>query len=188
VRSTIDAELTAMSGESYDRAYPLMVTVQKLTELEECIQYKLMPEHHSTIAQMWRERLKGTRANVDDWQQILMVRSLVLSPKEMRTSWLKFAALCRNEDKLPMAERVIDMLTSAYSHVKTQQQQPDAIKGDIVFARCKLLYAQRRESEAIQRLESLIRDQLERELKTVQVCGWVQSIRTLFRTPANWYK
>lgn len=35
-----DSELTAMAGESYERAYPAMVLVQQLAELEECIEYK----------------------------------------------------------------------------------------------------------------------------------------------------
>lgn len=38
-----------MAGESYQRAYGAMVCVQMLAELEEVIQYKLVPERRPTI-------------------------------------------------------------------------------------------------------------------------------------------
>ena len=46
-----------MAGESYDRAYGAMVSVQMLSELEEIIQYKLVPERREIIKQMWWDRL-----------------------------------------------------------------------------------------------------------------------------------
>jgi serine/threonine-protein kinase mTOR len=48
-RELLDMELTAMAGESYSRAYQKMVCVQMLAELEEVIQYKLIPERQETI-------------------------------------------------------------------------------------------------------------------------------------------
>ena len=39
-RDMLDTELTALSAESYQRAYPIMVQVQMLAELEEVIEYK----------------------------------------------------------------------------------------------------------------------------------------------------
>ncbi len=47
-----------MAGESYDRAYGAMVSVQMLSELEEIIQYKLVPERREIIKQMWWDRLQ----------------------------------------------------------------------------------------------------------------------------------
>lgn len=57
-RDLLDTELTAMAGESYQRAYGAMVSVQMLAELEEVIQYKLVPERQSTIRKMWWDRLQ----------------------------------------------------------------------------------------------------------------------------------
>ena len=39
-RSLLDTEVTALSLESYQRAYPTMIAVQMLAELEEVIEYK----------------------------------------------------------------------------------------------------------------------------------------------------
>lgn len=57
-RDQLDTELTAMVGESYQRAYNTMVAVQMLAELEEVIQYKLVPERRQPITQIWWERLQ----------------------------------------------------------------------------------------------------------------------------------
>lgn len=57
-RDLLDTELTAMVGESYQRAYNAMVAVQMLAELEEVIQYKLVPERRQPITQIWWERLQ----------------------------------------------------------------------------------------------------------------------------------
>ena len=57
-RELLDTELTALSGESYQRAYGAMVSVQMLAELEEVIQYKVWPERRVAIRKMWWQRLQ----------------------------------------------------------------------------------------------------------------------------------
>lgn len=37
---------------------------------------------------------------VEDWQRIIQVHSLVLSPEEDVHTWLKYAALCRKSSRL----------------------------------------------------------------------------------------
>jgi hypothetical protein len=54
----LDTELTAMAGESYQRAYGAMVSLQMLAELEEVVLYKLVPEKRSSIRKMWWDRLQ----------------------------------------------------------------------------------------------------------------------------------
>uniref|UniRef100_A0A914DP59 PIK-related kinase FAT domain-containing protein n=1 Tax=Acrobeloides nanus TaxID=290746 RepID=A0A914DP59_9BILA len=53
VRDMFDSELTAMATESYERAYGAMVFAQQLTELEEAIEYKMIPERRTRIAFLW---------------------------------------------------------------------------------------------------------------------------------------
>jgi FKBP12-rapamycin complex-associated protein len=55
-------------------------------------------------------RLKGCQRNVDVWQQILKVRTLVISPKENMEMWIKFANLCRKSDRLELAEKTLKQL------------------------------------------------------------------------------
>ena len=61
-RELLDTEVTALSLESYQRAYPVVVCVQMLAELEEVIEYKLRPERRPVIKEMWWNRLKGRRS------------------------------------------------------------------------------------------------------------------------------
>lgn len=99
-RDLLDTELTAMAGESYQRAYGAMVVVQMLAELEEMIQYKLVPERRQTLRAMWWQRLQSGQQLAEDWQRILQVHSLVLSPHDDVHTWLKYAALCRKSGSL----------------------------------------------------------------------------------------
>lgn len=77
-----------------------MVNVQMLSELEEVMQFKLVPERQEAIKHMWWDRLQGCQRVVEDWQKIIQVRSLVVSPLEDMKTWLKYASLCRKSGRL----------------------------------------------------------------------------------------
>ena len=47
--------------------------------------------------------LQGCQRIVEDWQRILMVRSLVISPHEDMRTWLKYASLCGRSGRLVSA-------------------------------------------------------------------------------------
>ncbi|XP_048250308.1 serine/threonine-protein kinase mTOR-like isoform X1 [Haliotis rufescens] len=106
-RDILDTDLTAMAGESYNRAYGAMVNVQMLSELEEIIKYKLIPERQDAIKTMWWDRLKGCQRVVEDWQRILQVRSLVISPTDDMKTWLKYASLCRKSERLALSHKTL---------------------------------------------------------------------------------
>lgn len=109
-RDLLDTELTSMAGESYERAYGAMVCVQMLTELEEVIQYKLIPERREKIRGMWWERLQGGQRIVEDWQRIIQVHTLVVNPQEDVQTWLKYAALCRKSGSFKLSHKTLSML------------------------------------------------------------------------------
>lgn len=99
-----------------------MVSVQMLAELEEVIQYKILPERRAPIRKMWWQRLQvistlkqliatlfhlisiylfqGCQRIVEDWQKIIQVHSLVISPEEDMRTWLKYSSLCRKSGRL----------------------------------------------------------------------------------------
>ncbi len=47
-----------MAGESYQRAYGAMVSVQLLAELEEVVEYKINPERQPILRKLWWDRLQ----------------------------------------------------------------------------------------------------------------------------------
>ncbi|XP_013111288.1 serine/threonine-protein kinase Tor [Stomoxys calcitrans] len=109
-RDLLDTELTSMAGESYERAYGAMVCVQMLAELEEVIQYKLIPERREPLKAMWWKRLQGGQRLVEDWRRVIQVHSLVLSPHEDIHTWLKYASLCRKSGSLQQSHKTLVML------------------------------------------------------------------------------
>ena len=109
-RKNIESELAAMVGESYNRAYVALVQVMMLSELEEVIQYDLIPERRELIKEKWWKRLQGCQRTVEDWQKILQVHSLVLSPEEDMRTWLKFASLCQESRRTNASSRILCML------------------------------------------------------------------------------
>lgn len=112
-REGLDTELSALLGESYNRAYGVVVRVQMLAELEEIITYKKSesdPIKQATMRDTWTRRLKGCQRNVEVWQRMLKVRALVVSPKENTDMWIKFANLCRKSGRIGLAEKSLNSL------------------------------------------------------------------------------
>lgn len=114
-RDLLDTELTALVGESYNRAYSVVVRIHMLAELEEIITYKQLfdqPERQATIRKTWMKRLKGCQKNIDVWYRILRIQALVISPKENMDMWIKFANLCRKGGRLNTALKTLLTLTN----------------------------------------------------------------------------
>jgi FKBP12-rapamycin complex-associated protein len=113
-RDSLDSELTALISESYSRAYDLMVRTQMLSELEEALVYKLdyrdQPDRQATMRATWMKRLKGCQPEVEVWQRILSVRSIVLTPVDDTETWIKFANLCRKSGRMVLAEKTLNSL------------------------------------------------------------------------------
>ena len=112
-REGLDTELSALLGESYTRAYGVVVRVQMLAELEEIISYKKSENNSLKQASMrdtWNKRLRGCQRNVEVWQRMLKVRALVVPPKENTDMWIKFANLCRKSGRIGLAEKSLETL------------------------------------------------------------------------------
>lgn len=110
-REGLDTELSALVSESYNRAYQVVVRVQMLAELEELIIYKQCDaEKQASLRATWETRLKGCQRNVEVWQRMLRLRSLVLTPPENMHMWTKFANLCRKSGRMGLAEKSLRQL------------------------------------------------------------------------------
>ncbi len=167
-----DVELMAHVGEGYYRAYKVVVAMQQLTEVEEIMSYKEHPERHSTIRQMWRDRLYGCQRSVGVWERFLAVRSVVVPPIEDLTTWLKFSALCRKAGRLRLAYRTLANLVGAelslQSHILPDVQlskqpllSPEASIGTdprIRFSHIKILWADEHRNVAFAALTQLLED------------------------------
>ncbi|KAF3491110.1 phosphatidylinositol 3-kinase tor2 [Arthroderma uncinatum] len=148
-RNGLDTELSALLGESYNRAYNVVVRVQMLAELEEIITYKRSvddPEKQEAMRITWNKRLLGCQQNVEVWQRMLKVRALVITPRENLDMWIKFVNLCRKSNRMGLAERSLSALES----VETSE---GGIPPEVTYARLKFNWASGRQAEALQALE-----------------------------------
>ncbi|XP_042010237.1 serine/threonine-protein kinase TOR-like isoform X1 [Salvia splendens] len=116
-RKCLATEVAALVVESYERAYSNMVRIQQLSELEEVMDYCTLPVGNTVaegrrdlIRNMWNERIKGAKRNVEVWQALLAVRSLVLPPTEDAETWIKFASLCRKSGRISQARSTLTKL------------------------------------------------------------------------------
>lgn len=161
-RDMLDTELTAMAGESYERAYGAMVQVQMLSELEEVIQYKLVPERRQTLKEMWWQRLNAGQRLVENWQRIIQVHSLVLQPHEDIHTWLKYAALCQKSGSLKLSHKTLVMLLG-YDPDENPNQPLSTALPHVAFAYTKHLWSREEKQLAYQQLTNFLNEYNQRE-------------------------
>ena len=65
------------------------------------------------LEEMWRGRLRGAQKNVEVWQALLSVRSLVLPLHQDSHTWLKFASLARKSGRF----RSASFGSGAHTHI-----------------------------------------------------------------------
>ncbi|XP_071805479.1 serine/threonine-protein kinase mTOR-like isoform X2 [Asterias amurensis] len=169
-RDILDTELTAMAGESYDRAYGAMVSAQMLSELEEIIRYKLVSERRDIIKQMWWDRLQGCQRNVEDWQRIIQVRSLVINPQDDLRTWLKYASLCRKTGRMQLSHKTLVMLLGVdpKSVPDTPFETLTTVKHPrVVFAYLKHMWKEDKQSQAFEHLHHFVHSTLTQHMQGV---------------------
>ena len=131
-REGLETELSALLGESYTRAYSVIVRVQMLAELEEIITYKqhsFDPEKQERMRQTWTKRLKGCQRQVEVWQRMLKVRALVITARENPDMYIKFASICRKAGRGGLAEKSLNSLIGSHEgHITSPEALPRVLE------------------------------------------------------------
>lgn len=109
-RELLDREMVSLLGESFERGYGFAVKAMQLSEMEEIIMLKTGAISESSLKGIWSRRLDGCLEDVDVWQEILSVRSLVFRPRDDMNTWLRFASICRKNDQLALSWQVLTEL------------------------------------------------------------------------------
>ncbi|XP_078489638.1 serine/threonine-protein kinase mTOR-like [Ciona intestinalis] len=154
-REILDSELTALAGESHSRAYPALVNCQLLAELEEVIHYKLMPDRRAVIRQAWWDRLQGCQRKLEDWQRIIQVRSLVVSPQEDMRTLLKFSSLCMKTGREVLAHKTLVKLLNMDPRKEPNKPLPTTYPY-VSFAYIKHIWKQNKKEEALSRMHKFV--------------------------------
>ena len=115
-REVLGTELAGARRRSlHDRSYNALIRAQQLAELDEVIEYSQLASiasaaasrRQQTIRKMWRDRIFIVKRDVEVWQSLLQVRSLVLPMSEETEIWLKFAALNRKQGRERQSRRTL---------------------------------------------------------------------------------
>ena len=154
-RGMVDSELTALVGESYTRAYDVVCKVQQLSELEEIIRCKKERNIDDVVLLAWKRRLMGCKRNVEVWQKILSVRSLMLPPREDYRTWLKFASLCRKAGRLRLSIHTLNTLLPEENMNAPLQERLQAAAPEVQFGFIQQMWSQGEKKEASQQLRAL---------------------------------
>uniref|UniRef100_A0A6B2KWQ4 non-specific serine/threonine protein kinase n=1 Tax=Arcella intermedia TaxID=1963864 RepID=A0A6B2KWQ4_9EUKA len=154
-RETAVNDLMALVGESYRRAYDVVVRIQQLTELEEVITYKTSSqERKEMIKTLWENRLAGVERNVEVWQNILSVRSLVLPPQSNPEIWVKFSNLSRKNMRFKRAEIILTQLLLGDSKLT----QTASIDPKVKYVYINLLWQKDQKEEAFSNMKEWVAD------------------------------
>ncbi|KAF8817420.1 phosphatidylinositol 3-kinase [Phlegmacium glaucopus] len=164
-RDLLEPELTSFVGEGYGRSYSVLVRAQMLSELEEIIAFKQFadqPERQQTMRKTWMKRLQGCQPDVEVWQRILQVRTLVLTPGDDPMMWIKFSNLCRKNDRMALAEKTINSLLSPGGDQRLHEHHHTKAPPNVVYAQLKFMWATGAKEESLNFLRqfsaSLARD------------------------------
>lgn len=155
-RSSIDTDLTAMADEGKNRAYGAMVQVMMLSELEEVIQYKTMENRRSFIKDKWWKRLQGCQRIVENWQKILTLRSLVITPQEDMRGWIKFASICQSNDSLSRLKQSHNVLTMLLNCDPKSKDEIPMDHPQVTFAYLKHMWRSGERTEAFNKLQQFV--------------------------------
>ncbi|GMH33501.1 hypothetical protein BSKO_01335 [Bryopsis sp. KO-2023] len=172
-RGHLSADLAALAGESYDRAYESMVRAQQLTELDEVVQFILLEQSGQydqckRIQEVWTKRLQTVQRRVEVWQGLLSVRYMALPHNLDKGNWIKFASMCRQQKREHEARATLHILLG-YDPFTKFQGEPGygAGSGDpeIMYAFLKHMYVMSNDEdrrEIYDRLGDLIENDLDK--------------------------
>ncbi|KAK0535702.1 phosphatidylinositol kinase- protein kinase tor1 [Tilletia horrida] len=150
-RDHLDTELSSALNEGYGRAYSLIVRTQMLSELEEALAYKTtfrdQRDRQASIRALWMKRLDKCQPEVDVWQRILSVRSIVLTPEDDIDSWIKFANLCRKSGRMRLAEKTINSLLG--TDMRSQRQPGEHAPPPVIYSHLKFSWAHGLKKESL---------------------------------------
>ena len=164
-RELLNTRVTALVSESYERAYRGVVLTQQVVELEEVLNYKMLmregkegwEEDCKHLQAMWSNRLRGVQSNVEVWQSLLAVHSLVIAPESNVQGWLKLASLCRKTGKYRMCYKAITKLLRGMPD--EQALLDPSTDPKITVAWVKYLWATDQRKRAMEALHVITRDQ-----------------------------
>jgi FKBP12-rapamycin complex-associated protein len=158
-RDILDKNVTALVGESYNRAYDMIVTVQQLAELEEVIEYKQAASatRQKTIQTMWQTRLLGARRDVMVWVRLLNIRRMVIPSIAEPDIHVKFVSLCAKSRENTLATTMLaSMMNCSQADVAAMTVTiSQAVPSIVTFSYLQFLWLRGSRHRALSEMQQL---------------------------------
>ncbi|OQR87010.1 Phosphatidylinositol kinase (PIK-L2) [Achlya hypogyna] len=121
----------------------------------------------SRLQKIWTARLLGVDRDIKVWQHVMLVRSLILEPKDDVDVWLKYARLCRKSGHLNLAASALAsvgasvfmesiVLDPTVPILNVHMLEQETHNPLVAFAYLKHLWAESKEELALKQLHDLI--------------------------------
>lgn len=95
------------------------------------------------IRSVWSKRLEGVQKRVEVWQRLLSVHSLVLPHHMEKCAWIKFASMCRRQNRQDHGHATLKLLLQ-YDPMKKKKGEQGYGSGsgqpDVMYAFLKHMY------------------------------------------------
>ena len=152
-REVLDSRVTSLLNESYSRSYSLLIELQNLKKLEEIITYKTSEPNSAkreSLEALWKIRQRHMQKDIDIWQSILTIRSLIKTKTEDVDLHIKYANLCRKNGQFIHCKRFLENLRKELnsSHVN------DIAKFDFAYLKC--LYDHGNHKDVCEQLKTML--------------------------------
>eukprot|EP01059_Diplonema_ambulator_P035209 TRINITY_DN8204_c0_g3_i1.p1 TRINITY_DN8204_c0_g3~~TRINITY_DN8204_c0_g3_i1.p1 ORF type:complete len:2963 (+),score=1018.44 TRINITY_DN8204_c0_g3_i1:240-9128(+) len=203
-RKLLEGRLSSLVGESYSRAYNVIMWLQKVRGLEEVIEYK----NGNTIKwpqlrEVWHKRMFGMQPTVENWQDMLGIMALVLDRGALTeldsddlALWLKFVSICRRCNRNSLAESTLltlmgfstrnfrNFLTDdtidqhlSKAFIDAQELIDRNVVGHVCLSYFKHLYHCDMRSRAVDELRTYVENAVNLRQRTQKIKGEIDSLR-----------
>ena len=151
-RLIIDEQIKNLLGESYERAYKLLLENQYLFELEEIIMFKQNDSrvNKEFLKTKWNEKFDIISDDILSYETILSYRNFVFSTNEDFDKHLELAKICRKEDNFLTALNVLNRLKRNLGEVDKSIE----IKVELEIQKC--LWELGKEEEALKNVNDML--------------------------------
>lgn len=165
-RELLDPKIKSLMRESYKRAYPLILELQYLRELEEIIEYKKIEDEDKKkhLKELWSYRMEFMAQDVESLQKTLNLRSLVIDISEDTSHYVTLADLCGKKGNPAMCKRILNNLKDEITNNSEKYPKEQLYNiSKINFGLLKYEYGQGDHFQAIEGLKRLIKIEKRRD-------------------------
>ena len=166
-RDSIYDNIKALLNESYERAYKFLLDNENLCQLEDIIKLNKNNNINSqeynkkkeNLKIKWDRALDLKKEDIKDYQRIISIRRIILSPEEDYLTSLELSKICRKKDKFTTCMLVLNQLKESLKNCESN------IKANVGLAMGRFIHDDNDDpnhlNKAIEELENILKSDID---------------------------